>query len=145
MPVGNALRSILVGTAVLVLGAALRAQDVIIVANGNVPVASITETQLRDIFTGARTRFENGPRAVPVVLRGGPAHEVFLHRHVGDTPDEFRVRWRKAVFTGQGSMPREFATEAELLNYVESTPGAIGYVSRMQGTAGVKTLAIAGR
>jgi ABC-type phosphate transport system substrate-binding protein len=122
-----------------------RAQDVLIVVNGNVGVTQITETQLHDIFTGARTRFDNGSRAVPVLLKGGPVHEVFLHRHVGDTPDEFRVRWRKAVFTGQGSMPKEFNSEAELLNYVEATPGAIGYVSRIQGSGSVKLLTITGR
>ncbi len=130
---------------VMVLGGLLRAQDVIIVANGRLPVVEITEAQLRDIFTGARTRFDNGTRAVPVLLKGGPVHEVFLHRHLGDTPDEFRVRWRKAVFTGQGSMPKEFVSETELLNYVEATAGAIGYVSRTQGNAGVKTLSVTGR
>src|SRR5580765_609587 len=118
-----------IGSAVLLLASLACAQDVMIVVNSSVPVSQITETQLRDIFTGVRTRFDNGTRAVPVMLKGGPVHEVFLHRHVGDTPDEFRVRWRKAVFTGQGSMPKECRSEAELLNYVEATPGAIGYVS----------------
>jgi ABC-type phosphate transport system substrate-binding protein len=127
------------------LGTRAIAQDVLIVVNGNAGVTQITEMQLHDIFTGTRTRFENGNRAVPVILKGGPVHEVFLHRHVGDTPDEFRVRWRKAVFTGQGSMPKECNSEAELLNYVQATPGAIGYVSRMSGNAGVKLLVITGR
>jgi ABC-type phosphate transport system substrate-binding protein len=116
-----------------------------IVVNSSVPVSQITETQLRDIFTGVRTRFDNGTRAVPVMLKGGPVHEVFLHRHVGDTPDEFRVRWRKAVFTGQGSMPKECRSEAELLNYVEATPGAIGYVSRLSGSSTVKLMTVTAR
>jgi hypothetical protein len=89
------------GIAFLLLGSRAFAQDVLIVVNGNAGVTQITETQLRDIFTGVRTRFDNGTRAVPVLLKGGPVHEVFLHKHVGDTPDEFRVRWRKAVFTGR--------------------------------------------
>ena len=121
------------------------AQDVLIVVNENVGVTQITETRLRDIFTGARTRFDNGGRAVPVLLKGGPVHEVFLHRHVGDTPDEFRVRWRKAVFTGQGSMPKECSSEADLLKYVEATPGAIGYISRMSENSTVKPLTVTAR
>jgi hypothetical protein len=90
---------------ILFLCSILRAQDVMIVVNKNFPISRITETQLRDIFIGVRSQFDKGTRAVPVLLKGGPAHEVFLHRHIGDTPDEFRTRWRRAVFTGQGSMP----------------------------------------
>jgi len=134
-----------IGSAVLLLASLACAQDVMIVVNSSVPVSQITETQLRDIFTGVRTRFDNGTRAVPVMLKGGPVHEVFLHRHVGDTPDEFRVRWRKAVFTGQGSMPKECRSEAELLNYVEATPGAIGYVSRLSGSSTVKLMTVTAR
>ena len=98
--------------------------------------------QLRDIFTGARTRFGDGNRAVPVLLKGGPVHEVFLSQIVGDDPDEFRVRWRRAVFTGQGAMPKEFQSEAGVLGYVAATPGAIGYVIRVPDSNAVKVLTV---
>ncbi len=121
------------------------AQDVVIVANKDVPVSQITNADLRNIFTGTRSRFSDGSRAVPVLLKGGPVHEVFLRKHVGDTPDEFRMRWRKAVFTGQASMLREFNSEVLLLQFIASTPGAIGYVSHVgEGDAGsVKVLSMA--
>jgi hypothetical protein len=61
-----------------------------------------------------------------VILKGGPVHEVFLKKHVGVPPEEFRAQWRKAVFTGQGTMPKTFDSEAALLEYVASTPGALG-------------------
>ena len=80
---------------------------------------------------GNSIALSDGTRAVPVLLKGGPVHEVFLRKHLGDTPDEFRMRWRKAVFTGQASMLREFSSEVILLQYIASTPGAIGYVSRV--------------
>ncbi|HYM77228.1 MAG TPA: hypothetical protein VE377_14740 [Candidatus Dormibacteraeota bacterium] len=119
-----------------------RAQDVLIVANRGVAASQISEGQLREIFTGVRSRLTDGTRAVPVLLKGGPVHEVFLHRRIGDSPEEFRTRWRKAVFTGQGSMPKEFRSEAELLDYVEATPGAIGYVSRLNDKNSVKVLIV---
>jgi hypothetical protein len=128
---------------VLVCGSAVRAQDVLIVANKNVLVSQITSSQLRDLFTGAKTSFKDGSRAVPVVLKGGPVHEVFLRKHVGETPEEFRARWRKAVFTGQGSMLKECASEAALLEFIVSTPGAVGYVSRVADGLSVKVLAVA--
>ncbi|HTS38063.1 MAG TPA: hypothetical protein VMH04_20475 [Candidatus Solibacter sp.] len=121
---------------------AARAQDVVIVVNRNVTLSAISAQQLREVFTGVRSRLGDGTRAVPVVLKGGPAHEVFLRNHVGDNPQEFRARWRKAVFTGEGAMPKEFGSEAALLDYVAVTPGAIGYVSRVQEVVGVRVLTV---
>lgn len=128
---------------IVALGSRAQAQDVLIVANKNVSISEITSAQLRELFTGSRTSFKDGSRAVPVVLRGGPVHEVFLRKHLGETPEEFRTRWRKAVFTGEGSMLKECGSEAALLEYVISTPGAVGYVSRVLDEGSVKVLALA--
>jgi ABC-type phosphate transport system substrate-binding protein len=122
--------------------AAANAQDVVVVANMGVSISQIDSLQLREIFTGVRSRFKDGSRAIPVVLKGGPAHEVFLHHYVGQEPDQFRILWRKAVFTGQGAMLKEFPSEAALLDYVAETPGAIGYVSRVIPKDSVKVLAV---
>jgi ABC-type phosphate transport system substrate-binding protein len=130
------------GLAAIFASFTARAQDVVIIVNRNVTLSAISEAQLRDIFTGARSRLNDGTRVTPVLLKGGPAHEVFLRNHLGENPEEFRTRWRKAVFTGQGAMPREFSSEAALLNYVASTPGAIGYVSRASVAEGIRVLSI---
>jgi len=118
-----------------------RAQDIVLVANKSVQVSALNDADLRAIFTGEKTRFADGSRALPVTLKGGAAHEVFLRKHLGETPDEFRAQWRKAVFTGQGAMPKTFDSEAALIQYVATTPGALGYVSRISPQDNVKSLA----
>lgn len=128
------------GLSILAASSAARAQDVLIVTNKTVTISQLTSSQIRDLFMGAKTRFSDGSRAVPVVLKGGPVHEVFLHRQLGQTPEEFRVQWRKLVFTGQGSMLKEFPSEAAMLEYISATPGAIGYVSRVTNPDAVKIL-----
>jgi ABC-type phosphate transport system substrate-binding protein len=110
---------------------AASAQDVVLVANKGVQISEIRAADLRAIFTGAQTRFADGSHAVPVTLKGGAAHEVFLKNHVGESPGDFRAQWRKEVFTGQGAMPRAFDSESALIEYVAATPGAVGYVSRI--------------
>jgi ABC-type phosphate transport system substrate-binding protein len=119
-----------------------RAQDVVLVVNKGVQISQISAADLRAIFTGEKTRFADGSHAVPVILKGGPAHEVFLKNHLGQSPDEFRVLWRKAVFTGEGSMPKTFPSETALIEYVAATPGAIGYVSRVSPQDNVKSLTL---
>jgi hypothetical protein len=117
------------------------AQDVVLVANKGVQISEISNADLRAIFIGTRTRFADGSHAVPVTLKGGPAYEVFLKNHVGEGPEEFRSRWRKLVFTGQGAMPKAFDSESALIEYVAATPGAVGYVSRISSQDRVKHLA----
>jgi hypothetical protein len=68
---------------------------------------------------------------VPVTLKGGAVHEVFLKKHLDESPEDFRAQWRKAVFTGQGAMPKACDSESALIDYVAATPGALGYVSRI--------------
>jgi hypothetical protein len=117
------------------------AQDVVLVANKGVKISEITNADLRAIFMGTKTRFADGSHAVPVTLKGGPAHEVFLKHYVGENPEEFRSQWRKVVFTGQGAMPRAFDSESALIEYVADTPGALGYASRISSHDNVKLLA----
>jgi hypothetical protein len=121
---------------------AARAQDVVLVANKSVKISEITNADLRAIFIGTKTRFADGSHAVPVTLKGGAVHEVFLKNYVGENPEEFRLQWRKVVFTGQGAMPKAFDSESALIEYVAATPGAVGYASRISPQDGVKLLAV---
>jgi ABC-type phosphate transport system substrate-binding protein len=121
-------------------GSAASAQDVVLVANKGVQISEIRDADLRAIFMGEKTRFADGSHAVPVTLKGGAVHEVFLRNHLGRNPEDFRAQWRKAVFTGQGAMPRTFDTEAAVIEYVAATPGALGYVSRVSPKDNVKSI-----
>lgn len=130
---------------VVILCFVAQAQDIVMVANETVAISEISDSELRDLFTGSQTRFRNGSRAVPVIIKGGPAHEVFLRKHIGHTSDSFRTFWRKAVFTGQGAAPKEFSSEEAVLEYIAATPGAIGYVSHLRAAERVKVVTISGK
>jgi integrase len=136
----NKTRWLILLLSLLPCSSGANAQDVVLVANQGVRISEIRNADLRDIFLGAKTRFSDGSRAIPVTLRGGPAHEVFLKNHVGASPEEFRSRWRKEVFTGQNAMPKTFDSESALIEYVSATPGAVGYASRISAGDRVKFL-----
>jgi ABC-type phosphate transport system substrate-binding protein len=119
---------------------ALQAQ--VIVANAGVKSSEISKSDLSDIFTGASSNFGDGSHAVPATLKGGPVHEAFLKTYIGKKDLLFRGDWRVLVFSGKATMPQAFETEEELLHYVASVPGAIGYASSAPHTSGVKSLAV---
>jgi len=95
-------------------GTAAYSQDVLLVANPGVHISRISDEDARAIFLRAKTRLADGSHPVPVTLKGGPVHEIFLRNHVGESPDEFRAQ-RRAVFTGQGAIPHAFENEAALI------------------------------
>jgi hypothetical protein len=136
----NKTRWLILLAGLLGCASAAAAQDVVLVANQSVHISEISAADLRAIFVGAKTRFADGSHAVPVILKGGAAHEVFLKKHIGEDPEAFRAQWRKEVFTGEGAMPKICDSEAALLEYVAVTPGAVGYVSRISPQDHVKAI-----
>jgi len=120
-----------------------RAQDVVVVANKSVKASDVSDGDLKDVFSGDKTSLKDGSHVTPVTLKGGPAHEAFLKKYLGKNDAAFRAAWRSLVFTGQGSMPKTFDTDAALVDYVAATPGALGYASPSAANKeGVKTLAV---
>jgi hypothetical protein len=77
MRVKGAIHVAMLGIAIILFGTLLRAQDVTIVINRGSSVSQITEAQLRDIFTGTRSRFD----AQRVCFRSGTAR--IRRRHSG--------------------------------------------------------------
>ena len=122
--------------------ATAQAQDVVIIVNSAVKAPDASSDDVRGVFTGDKSSLGDGSHVIPVTLKGGAVHDAFLKTYVGKNDAAFRTAWRSLVFTGQGAMPKVFDTEAALVDYVASTPGAIGYVSKATEHGKVKTLAI---
>jgi hypothetical protein len=77
---------------------------------------------------------------VPVPEKRGITHEAFLAHYLHRDPDELRIYYQGLVFTGKGSMPGEFSSDAEVAAFVAQTRGALGYVDRDFNLEGVKVL-----
>ena len=129
----------LVGWMVLGLGT-VEAQ--IVVVNRSVKAEVITKSDLRDIFLGASTNYKDGSHAVPVTLKAGATHEQFLKEYVGKNDASFRAAWRALLFSGQGTIPKAFDSEAGLIEYIASVPGAIGYVGSAPNHEKVRTVSV---
>ncbi len=117
--------------------------DVLIVTNPGTEVASLKKKDIKDIFTGKKTRWNNGGKIVIAILESPGVHKEFLWEFVRKTPSQFRNYWRRKVFTGEGKLPKSFRSEAELVDFVAGTKGAVGYISSPAKTR-VKVIKITG-
>lgn len=126
---------------VALLVAPLTAADVQVIANPDVTVTALTPNDLRDIFLGSRTAVGGGA-VEPVLRTGGATHDAFLQAYIGKSDAALRNHFKTLVFTGKGAQPKAFATDAEVLKYVMSTRGAIGYVSASADTGNAKKIQV---
>jgi hypothetical protein len=118
------------------------AAEVKVIANASVGADAVSADELKSVFLETKNSLGGGSHVVPVLAKGGPAHEAFLKQYLGMSDSALQMHYRSLVFTGKASMPKQLDGDAEVVAYVARTKGAIGYVSAGASTAGTKTLPV---
>ena len=129
---------------ILVAGCGFAARgsaQVVIIANANMKVDSISKDDIRDVFTGASTNLRFGPHARPVLMNKGKLNDEFMSSYIGMKDMEFRAGWVTLVFAGKMVMPPSFENEGEVVEYVAHHPFTLGYIHVGTPHDGVKVLA----
>jgi TonB family protein len=131
-------------TAGFMLVAALTAfaGDVKVIANPSVTASSISIAELRTVFLLQRKTLIEGSPVAPVIGRNGVTTDAFMKRYLNRDIEEVRTYYQGLVFTGKGAMPKQLNSDAEMVDYVARTKGAIGYVGGSTNTVGVKVLVV---
>lgn len=112
----------------LVFSSGIAWADILIIAHQDVPETTVTEKDLQEIFLGKRVQWKDNTTIHPVTVREAELHKAFLKQYVKKSIAKWNAHWKRMVFTGNGTPPKQFATQQELLDYVAKTAGAIGYV-----------------
>jgi len=136
------LRSLSIAALCMFAIGTARAADIKVIANPAVGASSVSADELKGVFLATKTSLSDGSHVVPVLEKGGPAHDAFLKEYLGKTDAALQTYYRSLVFTGKASMPKMLAADAEVVAYVAKTKGAIGYVSADTSADGVKTLEV---
>lgn len=117
-----------------------------IIVNAATPVASLSREQLSRMFLRKVARWDGGPPVAPVDLRDDGAgrapsvRQAFSRAVLRRSPEMVMLYWQRQIFSGRQLPPPERASEAEVVSYVRSTPGAIGYVSDDADLRGVRVV-----
>jgi ABC-type phosphate transport system substrate-binding protein len=115
------------------------AVGVTVIANPQTPV--LNEDMLQKVYLGKVIEV-NGRPVIPVNLREGNAtRKAFMEQVMSQQDDKYIAYWTVRRYIGKGSPPREFDTVEQQLEFVRTTPGAIGYVDEsVDLKQGVRTL-----
>ena len=104
--------------------------EVSIIANKGITVDSVTVAEAKKIWLGKKKQMPGGGVVKVSDLSVGDAvrHE-FYKNIVHKKEKQLKAYWAKITFTGKGYPPKVFDSEAEVVDWVANTPGAMGYVS----------------
>ncbi len=128
------------------LAAPALAEDFKVVANLEVSTESLSRTQLSDIFLKRASSFPGGGKAVPADLgEENRAFDAFCQAIHGKPGSLIRAFWNRLKASGRDTPPVVRNSDAEMLAFVRTTRGAIGYVSAGADTAGVKVIRVGGQ
>lgn len=117
---------------------------VVVIINSANPVSTMRREQVARMFLREVPVWGNGEEILPVdQLERSPSRITFAREVQGQTVSSLKIYWQQRIFTGDESPPPERVSDSDVLTYVRSNPGAIGYV--VEGTdlgTGVKPLVI---
>ena len=100
-----------------------------IVVAADVDENSLTRETLSFIFQRKQTFWKSGKRIQPINLPpASPLRRAFSQCVLGREPDAMEDYWREMYFHGV-LPPHVLESEEAVVLFVNSTPGAIGYVS----------------
>jgi ABC-type phosphate transport system substrate-binding protein len=120
----------------LSLAALSAAAEVVIVVNPKNAATHMTPEQASQFFLGKSTMF------TPVDQSESSAIRAEFYKKVADKePSQVKAIWSKLVFTGKGTLPKEYPSNAEVKKAVAADPNGIGYIDKSAVDASVKVIA----
>jgi len=116
--------------AVLLLCASkTNAAELNVMVNESVMLSALNRTELRQIFTGHRQYWKDGTKITVFVLQDNDElHKQFCREVLQMFPYQLSRLWDQITYSGQGVTPIRVSSYQALVEALEGTEGAIGYV-----------------
>lgn len=118
---------------ILALSAGLAFADGVAII-GSAELPKLDGVTIQKLFTGRVVELNGTQISVVNAPPGNAVRARFLAAFLNQDEEKYIAYWTVRKFIGKGRPPLELDSSAAIIQYVQSTPGAIGYV----GTADLK-------
>jgi ABC-type phosphate transport system substrate-binding protein len=126
--------------AVLAASAQQARADGGVVVIGHSGLERMDPATVQRIYTGRVVEL-GGVAVKPInVSAGSPTRQRFLQVFLNQDDENYIAYWTVRRYIGKGVPPKEVANASEVIRYVQSTPGAIGYIDESSVTPGLNIL-----
>jgi len=114
----------------------------LLVTNPANTIQTISRQEVKRIFLGKARRWPDGSNVAVIINREPSVFSIFCTAVLKRTPYQFMIVQKKILFSGQGMPPPMVETDQEVILFISSHPGGLGYISPASLTSAVKILAI---
>jgi len=121
--------------AALDLGAA---EGVIVIGHPN--IKRLDSPTLARIYTGRVIEVDGVPVTAINANAGSDVRTRFLQVFLQQDEDKYTAYWTVRRYIGKGASPREMSKSSDVIRFVTSTPGAIGYIDASEMQPGLNVL-----
>jgi ABC-type phosphate transport system substrate-binding protein len=128
-----------VSLAASLLFAQAHAGEIVVIGNSNVP--KMDSVTIQKVYTG-KVISVSGINITPVGIKTGTAtRNTFLQGFLNQDEEKYTAYWTVRRYIGKGAPPAELASDADVIKYVQSTPGAVGYIDEADLKPGMNVIA----
>ena len=115
--------------------------ELVVVVNARCGVAAMTRNEVVNVFFGRNRQFFNGVEAQPVDMPDShPDRARFYRALVGKDVSEVNAYWSRQVFSGRMQPPTKVNTTDDVMKWVSSHPGGIGFIDLSRADARVRVV-----
>lgn len=128
----------IIGLLTCSLASAQDREALVLIGHPGVPHLDVSTVQR--LYTGRAVEVAGAAVVVFNATPGSKLRYRFMATVLNQDDDKYVAYWTVRKHIGKGAPPREVKTAAELIDLVQSTPGAVGYVYASDLKAGLNVV-----
>lgn len=122
----------------LASGSAQASDTVLVIGHPGLPKTDAAT--VARLYTGRAVELQGTTVQVVNAPSGSALRQRFLATYLQQDNEQYRAYWTVRRHIGKGVPPRELASSAEVLAFVQATPGAIGYIAADEARPGLNVI-----
>ena len=126
---------------VTLLAAPLTHAELVVVMRAEDGVKQLTAAGVSRIFLDKHMQLPNGERAIPVDQPKGALRDEFYEKFTGKKRAMISAFWAQRLFTGSGTPPAQKESAEAVMQFIASTPNAVGYIDDAMLTPQLRVVA----
>ena len=96
---------------------------------GHAALPKVDLSTVQRLYTGRAVEVSGTSVTVVNAAPGSKLRERFMTDLLGQDDSKYVAYWTVRKHVGKGTPPRDLKSPAEIIEFVQTTPGAMGYVS----------------
>ncbi|MDO9315930.1 MAG: hypothetical protein Q7T97_15450 [Burkholderiaceae bacterium] len=89
----------------------------------------VDQATVQRLYTGRSVEVAGTPVTVVNAAPGSKLRERFMSDVMAQDDNRYVAYWTVRKHVGKGTPPRELKSAAEIIEFVQNTPGAMGYIA----------------